>query len=357
MISITCNPFRATQSRHEASTMKALLSAILLAAVSPLPAFAVSAPLAPQSVIKVPGGEHGVGFDDIGYAAPLHRVTVPAGATGNLVMIDPVTDALTVIPGVAAAPADAKGRREGTSSAVYAEGYLFASDHDPAEVVAINPHTRKIVGRTKLESGPDYVRYAARTHEIWVTEPAKQQIQVFKLAVALGPVLTSQAVIHIAGGPESLEIDNRRNRAYSNLWRSKTVEMELSTHEVLAEWPNTCGGSHGIAIDETHDHVFVACGEGKVVTLAPGDQGKILASAPAGTGIDIISYSPRLHHLYVPGARAATLTIFDVAPSGRLTSLAVYRTAERAHCVTDDNDGHVFVCDPPAGAILKIDDR
>ena len=91
--------------------------------------------------------------------------------------------------------------------------------------------------------------------------------------------------------------------------------------------------------------------------LAPAEDGKVLASAPAGAGIDIIRYSPRLHHLYVPGARAADLTIFDVAASGALKPIARYKTAQHAHCVADDNDGHVFVCDPRAGAILEINDH
>lgn len=337
--------------------MKTLLSAILLSSLMPCPLLAATAPLAPQAIIKIPGGKPGIGFDDIGYAAALQRMTVPAGATGNLVLVDPQTDALTVIPGVAAPPGKVKQFREGTSSAIYAEGYLFASDHDPVEVVAINPQTHAILGRTPLESGPDYVRYVARTHEIWVTEPGKARIQVFKLSVTSKPVLTPETVIPIAGGPESLEIDNRRNRAYSNLWKDKTVEIELTTHKLLAEWPNSCKGSSGIAIDKEHDHVFVACGEGKVVTLAPAEHGKILASTSAGAGIDIISYSPRLHHLYVPGARAATLSIFAVSAAGTLKPLAVYQTAEHAHCVTNDNHGQVFVCDPLAGEILKIDDR
>lgn len=339
--------------------MKKSLCVSLLLAFFPLAGLAASAPMAPQATINIPGGGHGIGFDDIGYAAALHRVMIPAGATGNLVLIDPKTSDLTVIHGVSTPDTDTKAKhhREGTTSAIYAEGYLFASDHDPAEVVAIDPHSRKVIGRTPLESGPDYVRYVARTHEIWVTEPDKQQIQVFKLSVAAKPKLTPETVIHIAGGPESLEIDDARNRAYSNLWKSKTVEMELSTHKVLAEWPNTCKGSRGLALDEAHDHVFVACTKGKVVTLAPTEHGKVIASAPAGAGIDIISYSPRLHHLYVPGARAATLTVFDASASGALKPIAVYQTAKRAHCVTDDNHGHVFVCDPHAGAILKIDDR
>jgi DNA-binding beta-propeller fold protein YncE len=330
---------------------------LLLAIALPFSAAAASAPRAAQGLIKIPGGNHGIGFDDIGYAAALHRVTVPAGASGNLVLIDPLTHALTVIPGVSTAPAGSKERREGTSSAVYADGYIFASDHDSAGVVTIDPRNRKIIERTPLQSGPDYVRYVARTHEIWVTEPDKQQIQVFRFSASPRPVLTPETTIPIQGGPESLEIDNHRNRAYANLWKSKTVAMDLTTHRVLAQWPNSCEGSRGIALDEKHDHLFVACSEGKVVTLAPAAGGKILASAPAGAGIDIISYSPKLHHLYVPGARSATLTIFDASPSGTLRALSVYRTAEHAHCVTDDDDGHVFVCDPRAGGILTIDDR
>lgn len=328
----------------------------LLAAVAPSTVLAAPAPLAPQAVIKIPGGMHGIGFDDIGYAAKLDRVTIPAGTTGNLVMMVPVSHALTVIPDVSAPP-KVKSFREGTTSAIYAEGYLFASDHDPTEIVTINPRTHAVVGHTKLQSGPDYVRYVARTHELWVTEPGKAQIQVLKLSVDSKPTLTPATVIPVAGGPESLEIDNKHNRAYSNLWKNKTVEMELSTHKILAEWPNTCEGSNGIAIDEADDHVFVACGEGKVVTLAPAESGKVIASAPAGAGIDIISYSPKLHHLYVPGARSAILTIFDVNASGGLRPIVDYKTAQHSHCVTNDNDGHVFVCDPHAGAILEIEDH
>ncbi|TAN04636.1 MAG: hypothetical protein EPN36_07995 [Rhodanobacteraceae bacterium] len=335
--------------------MKALPCTSLLLVLLPLVGLAASAPLAPHAVIAIPDGHQSIGFDDIGYAAPLHRITVPAGATGNLVLIDPANNALTVIHGVSAPTANTGQHREGTTSAIYAEGYLFASDHDPAEVVTIDPQTRKVIGRTPLAGGPDYVRYVARTHEIWVTEPGKQQIQVFKLSVAPKPALTPETVIHVAGGPESLEVDNARNRAYSNLWKSKTVSMELTSHKVLAEWPNTCEGSRGIAMDEAHDHVFVACSEGKVVTLAPAEDGKVVASA--GAGIDIISYSPQLHHLYVPGARAATLTIFNVTAAGALAPVARYKTAEHAHCVTDDDAGHVFVCDPRTGTLLEVDDH
>ncbi|HEX7348970.1 MAG TPA: hypothetical protein VF264_04920 [Rhodanobacteraceae bacterium] len=328
----------------------------LIALAAPCCALAAMPPSA-ASRIAIPGGAHGIGFDDIGFAPALGRITVPAGATGNLVLIDPANDALAVIPNVSAPPSDGKQRREGTTSAIDAEGYLFASDHDPAEIVTIDPRSHAILARTPLQSSPDYLRYVARTHEIWATEPGKQQIEVFKLTTVPQPKLTADTTIHIAGGPESLEIDNARDHAFANLWHSKTVELSLTAHKVLAEWPNTCAHSHGIALDRADDHVFVGCGEGKVVALAADEGGKVIASAKAGAGIDIISYSPKLHHLYVPGAKAETLTIFKVAASGALTPTATYKTAPHAHCVTNDDAGHVFVCAPKIGTILQIDDR
>ena len=44
-------------------------------------------------------------------------------------------------------------------------------------------------------------------------------------------------------------------------------------------------------------------------------RGPALAQS-SSAGVDIIAYSPRLSHLYVPGARAATMTLLGVSPTG-----------------------------------------
>lgn len=43
-----------------------------------------------QSVIKIPGGDAGIGFDDLRFSMKLGRVLVPSGRTGSLNLIDPV---------------------------------------------------------------------------------------------------------------------------------------------------------------------------------------------------------------------------------------------------------------------------
>ncbi|HKO59301.1 MAG TPA: hypothetical protein VJ276_25770 [Thermoanaerobaculia bacterium] len=83
--------------------------------------------------------------------------------------------------------------------------------------------------------------------------------------------------------------------------------------------------------------------------------GAVLAAASAGNGIDISDYDPARRHLYVPGARSATMTIFSVAANGALAPLATATTVRGAHCVTTDGKD-AYVCDPDHGRILVVRD-
>ncbi|MGH8372039.1 MAG: YncE family protein [Gammaproteobacteria bacterium] len=306
--------------------------------------------------ITLPGGEHGLDLDDMAYMPALHRIVVPAGQTGALVFIDPDNNALTSIPGIAPQAAQPHGRDEGTSSAAYGADLLFASDHTDKAIAVVDPAHKRVLARAPLASGSDYIRYLAEQHEVWVTEPEAAQIEVFGFNAHAKPMLTPKAKISIPGGPESLVFDSAHHRAYANLWKTKTVVIDTATHQVVSEWPNGCEGSRGLAMDPAHARLFVACKEGAVSVLSLKANGKVLAHAKSGAGIDIIVYSPVLHHLYVPGAKSATLTIFDVAPSSTLTPLVTYPTAEHAHCVAADNQGHVYVCNPHGGGVIAFRD-
>lgn len=307
--------------------------------------------------IVLPGGEHGLDLDDMGYVPGLHRIVVPAGQTGALVLIDPADNALTSIPGISPPAATAHGRDQGTSSVADGEGLLFASDHTDQALVIVDPLHKRVLAREPLASGSDYIRYLAERHEVWVTEPEASQIEVFGFNAHAKPMLAPKAKISIPGGPESLMFDSAHHRAYANLWKTKTVVIDTLTHQIVSEWTNGCEGSRGLAMDVAHAHLFVACKEGAISVLSLAANGKLLTHTPAGAGIDIITYSPALHHLYVPGSHSATLTIFDVAASGVLKPLVTYPTAEHAHCVADDNHGHVYVCNPHGGGVIAFTDR
>ncbi len=304
-------------------------------------------------MLVLPGGEAGIGFDDLGFSPQLHRVLAPAGRTGKLDLIDPASLAIETVDGFSSEASFGGGHGEGTTSVDPGGGFLFATDRDRTEVVIVDPTGKKIVGRSKLGGAPDYVRWVEANNEVWVTEPDKHQIELFAFARSK---LTRIGAIDVPGGPESLAIDATRARAYTHTWDDATVVIDLARHKEIARWKNGCAASRGIALDEKRGFLFVGCEEGKATAIDVAHAGKQLGAVPTGKGVDIIAYSPALAHLYVPGGDSATLTIISVSSAGELAVLGTVPAAEDSHCVTTDDAGHAYVCDPKHGALIVTTD-
>ncbi len=321
----------------------------LLVSVSLVASVACAQPFSGET-IDIAKDKKGIGFDDLGYSPSLHRVLVPAGRTGTIVLIDPANHHTSSITGLSTEESYGGGHGEGTTSVDEGEGALYATDRTSKEVVIIDPAARRITSRAALGGSPDYVRYVGPTRELWVTQPDSEQIEIFSIS----PRLAHVAFISVPGGPESLVIDGPGGRAYTHLWSGTSVVIDIKSRGIVARWPNQCKGSRGIAYDERSHFLFAACAEGKAV-LDAAHNGAVLATASAGNGVDIIDYDPVRRHLYFPGARSATMTIFSVAANGTLSPLGTTPTARGAHCVTTDGKD-AYVCDPNRGQILVVHD-
>jgi hypothetical protein len=333
----------------------AALPACADSTVAPLPAPPRPAD-APRSV-QLPGGEGGVGLDDLRWSPMLQRALVPGGRTGNLDLVDPQTGAVSSVPGFGSKDAYSGGHGDGCTSADEGAGVLFAIDRTRRMLAVVDPEQRTILSETPLAAGPDYVRYVPMTHEVWVTEPSAEVIEIFSLSAATPPVPTLAGQVSVPGGPESLVIDGTRGRAYTHLWRDTTLAIDLAHREVVARWPNACKGSRGIALDEPHGLLFVGCEEGRAATLDVAHDGKLVGSAPTGRGVDIIACDAARGRLYVP-AEDGTLTILGFTPHGALSVVGTRPVPDGAQGVTTDGAGHVFVGDPEAGRlIILVDDQ
>jgi DNA-binding beta-propeller fold protein YncE len=308
-----------------------------------------------ESSISLPAGTGGIGFDDLLFSSALDKVIVPAGRTGRLDLVVPTTGAVTSISGFSTHPAGTHHRGEGITSVDEGSAYLFVTDRTARTVDVINLKDNRIAATAKLAGGPDYVRYVAPTHEIWVTEPHQERIEVFSLPAKGKPTPHHEAFIPVPGGPEDIVVDAARGRVYTNLWKTETLAIDLHTHKILARWSNGCKGSRGLVLDAKDGWLFVGCAEGGASVLDVARGGKELDHTRAGRGVDIIAYSPELRHLYVPGARSATLSIFGVAKTGKLVLLGTAPTARGAHGVAA-GAGRAFVPVPSTGALLVVKD-
>jgi hypothetical protein len=305
--------------------------------------------------VKLPDGSPGIGFDDLRYSSSLHRLLVPGGRSGRLDLVDPGTLAVSSISGFSAKRDYSGGHDDGPTSVEEARGMLYVTDRTTVTLVTADPAAKAIVNTTALASGPDYVRFVESTNELWVTEPSADQIEIFKFGDDGTP--QSDATIPVQNGPESLVIDKQRGRAYTHRWQSSTVVLDVATRTVVAEWPNGCSSSRGIALDETRGWLFAACNEGTLTVLDVDHDGTILSTLDRGSGFDVIGYNPKLGHLYLAGSSCSCLVIAGVNSSGQLAFLDRQNAPGSTHCASADDVGHAWVCDPDGGELWRIDDR
>ncbi|MFO0757354.1 MAG: hypothetical protein U0359_12735 [Byssovorax sp.] len=357
------------QAPADASTAATAAIAEAPASTSRAPAPALSAAPAPRApaTLALPGAAPGIGFDDLRFChVPdvVDAVVAPAGRSGKVDLIDPVSNAVAPIGGFSESPSFGGGHDFGVTSADAGFDGLLAVDRTAKTLSILDPVARKITSTTPLAASPDYVRYFVPFREAWVTEPDADQIEVFELAklpapqaaYAGGNTYKQSAIIPTKGGPESLVFDIQRGRAYAHLWAGQTISIDTTARKIVATWPNGCAKSRGIDLDMGHGILFVGCGEGKAVTLDV-QTGKQLASAQvSGDRVDIIAFAEGLRHLYVPSASSGTMTILGVSEKGALSVLGQVPAATGAHCVAADGNGFAYVCDPSHGAILKIPD-
>jgi hypothetical protein len=102
--------------------------------------------------------------------------------------------------------------------------------------------------------------------------------------------------------------------------------------------------------------VIVACQAGSVVVLDAANAGAKLGELKQGAGLDVLSYDPGLHHLYVQGSSSGDLGIVGISAKGEPTLLGTLKTTEGSSTSTTDENGRIFVADPAAGALLVVRD-
>jgi len=317
----------------------------------------------PTEVVGLPSDTGSISFDDMVYDSKLAKVLIPANETGNLMLVDPDTREVQAISGFTPRK-NANGQLEGITSITSGRDLLFATNRGALSLSVINPSSGTIITSTAVMATPDYVRYVSATGELWVTEEAMGQIEVFSLPEGKNTAPVHSGVIRVPDGPESLVIDKLHGLAYTNRpGKGLTEVINVFTHNIVKDWGNGCSQARGLALDEKNGFLFVACKEGKIVMLDTKNEGAQITSQTFGGDLDFISYNPSLQHLYLPSSASAILVIFKVAETANgsvirttLTQLGTADTALGAGCVISDDHNNIWVCDPNHGRLILIRD-
>jgi len=315
--------------------------------------------------VALPDGAPGIGFDDIDYSPELKKLLVPAGRTGNIYLIDPITLDIATISGFSKTTMFTLGKhRSGSTSASYGDGKIFAIDNETKTVRVIDPATNMITFSSMLAAPPDYVRWVETTREIWVTGPnnpgvtqsANPGIEVFTVPANAAPV--HAAMIPTSNGPEALAVDNTRHRVYTNAFQGGTYAIDMTQRAIVATWKNGCSGlTVDAELDEARGFLMVVCANpGRVAVLDVVNGGTQLGEVSTGAGLDVSAYNVALHHLYIAGQTSKDLAIIAVSAAGVPTILGTVATAAGSQMVASDEYGNAWVGDPGGGRLLKVRD-
>ena len=300
--------------------------------------------------VALPGaGSDGVGMDYLAYDARTHAVWVPAGNTGNVDVIDAELH-VTPITGMATREAvrDGKKRVVGPSAATIGDGVVYVGSRADSSICAYDDTSLAKRACATLDSSPDGLAYVAATHEVWATTPRDRSIRVLD-AASLAP----KAKIELPSGPEGFAVGS--DRFYTNL-DATTVAIDLQTHAIAATWQSQCGeDSHGLRLDATAGHLFVAC-TAKIDVLDT-KTGALLGSVATGDGIDDIDYDATTHVLYAGGSRAGTLVVAHVSDAGVPAVTATLPTAIGARNGVVDDRGRVFLAHSARSELLVMPTR
>src|SRR6185436_910030 len=155
---------------------------------APAPISAAASPTA--GAIALPGSPaDGLWLDYLAMNSARHRVWVPAGSTGNTVVIDTRTQAVRLVEGFPTTEVERRGQKRlvGPSSATVGDGVVYVGNRGDSSVCAVDATTLARGGCVTIPSMPDGVAYVARTKEVWVTTPRDQSIVILDVSTPAAP--------------------------------------------------------------------------------------------------------------------------------------------------------------------------
>src|SRR6059036_3333067 len=241
--------------------------------------------------ISLPGASGVVALDYFAYDHSTGKLWVPASNTGNVDVIDENSDAVSQVSGFKTGEVELRGRKVplGPTAVSVGDGVVYIGNRGDSSLCVIDAQSLKrgeclqVAPRSAGPgAAPDAVVYVATTKELWITTgappigvaSADKSIQVFD---ALEPRhLKLKTKIPLDGSAEGYAVDNERGLFYTNIEETgNTVAIDVRAHKVLAKWNVGSSALQGLALDNSRNFLFVACGD-HVVSLDVGHSGKVI---------------------------------------------------------------------------------
>jgi YVTN family beta-propeller protein len=220
------------------------------------------------------------------------------------------------------------------------DGRIFVTS-SPSQLVIIDAGALTEIARVPTGNAPDGVGYDPVDHVVGVSDQGDG-------AVSLIAAMGSGARTQVPLGQETGNVIFDPGR--SVFWAAvvnrqppdQLVQIDPVSQKVTTriDLPG-CDGAHGVRLHPDGKTAFVACENNATMVRVDLGAARVLATAPTGSGPDVMAIDPGLGWLYV-AAESGDLVVFDIGQPG-LVTIDREHPGDNAHSVAvDPATHHVF---------------
>jgi len=188
-------------------------------------------------------------------------------------------------------------------------GHGFATSGNDASVVMFDLKTFKVLGRTPAAEDADAIIYDPVSNRVFTFNGDAHSSTV--IDPTDGKLVTN---IPLGGKPE-YGVTAGNGKVYANLTdTSEVVEIDAKGLTVARRWPTApCKQPVSMAIDSKNHRLFSGCRSG-LMAVSDYDSGKVVATAPIGTGVDGAAFDPSSGDAFASNADGTLTVIHQDGP-------------------------------------------
>ncbi len=215
----------------------------------------------------------------------------------------------------------------------------FASAGGANAVVAFDLKTLKIKDSIPVGRMPDCIIYDPATNRVFAFDGGSNEASVIDAATR-----KLIGTIPLDGRPEYAAADGKGHVFVNIESKSELSRINARKMTVSHTWTLSPGeGPSGLAIDARHERLFSVCHNGMMVVMN-GNAGKVVATAPIGTGPDAAGFDPGTGLAFSSNGQGTLTVVKEVNPNSFIDQQTV-QTEPGARTMALDLKTHtVYVC-------------
>src|SRR6202162_3505478 len=219
-----------------------------------------------------------------------------------------------------------------------ATGHGFATSGNDQSVVMFDLKTFKVLGRIPAAEDADAIIYDSASNRVFTLNGDAHSSTV--IDPRAGALITN---IPLGGKPE-YGASAGDGKVYANLTdTNEVVEIDAKSATVARRWSTApCKQPVSMALDTAHHRLFSGCRSG-VMAISDYQAGKLVATAPIGTGVDGAGYDAASGNAFASNADGTLTVIHQDAPDQYRVAETVQTPQGSRNMGLDPTNHRVFI--------------